>query len=94
VYYRDVSHIIQIVLQLWFYVTPILYTLEIFPVQYQWLFKFNPVIYVINDFRLAVYYGQLPKLDSVIASFVCAFGALFIGFAVFRKYQSEFVFYI
>ena len=94
VYYRDVSHIIQIVLQLWFYVTPILYTLEIFPVQYQWLFKFNPVIYVINDFRLAVYYGQLPRLDSVIASFVCAFGALFIGFAVFRRHQSEFVFYI
>jgi ABC-type polysaccharide/polyol phosphate export permease len=94
VYYRDVSHIIQILLQLWFYVTPILYTLEIFPPQYQWLFKFNPVVYVINDFRLAVYYGQIPKLDSVIASFVCAFAALFIGFAVFRKYQSEFVFYI
>jgi len=94
VYYRDVSHILQVVLSAWFYFTPIIYALDFMPVRYRWLFKLNPIIYVINGFRMAVYYGQLPQLRSIAASFVCAFVALYIGFAVFRKYQDDFVFYV
>src|SRR5664280_2599627 len=74
VYYRDVSHILQILLSAWF--------------------KLTPMIYVINGFRLAVYYGMLPKAPSIVASFVCAFLSLFLGFAIFRKYQDNFVFYV
>lgn len=94
VYYRDVTHVVQIVLSAWFYFTPIIYSLDFIPAKYQWLFKLNPIIYVINGFRLAVYYGLFPKWQSIAASFVCAFVALFIGFAVFRKYQDDFVFYV
>ena len=94
VYYRDVAHVVQVVLSAWFYFTPIIYALDFIPPNRQWLFKLNPIIYVINGFRLAVYYGLLPRWQSVAASFVCAFAALFIGFAIFRKYQNEFVFYV
>ncbi|MGA3318464.1 MAG: ABC transporter permease [Candidatus Korobacteraceae bacterium] len=94
VYYRDVSHILQIVLSAWFYVTPIIYPLDFIPAKHQWIFKLNPIIYVINGFRLSVYYGMLPKASSIIASFVCAFISLFIGVAIFRKYQDDFVFYV
>jgi len=94
VYYRDVSHILQIVLSAWFYVTPIIYSLDFIPVKYKWIFKLNPLIYVVNGFRLAVYHGMLPKAPSIVASFVCGFVSLFIGFAIFRKYQDDFVFYV
>src|SRR5664279_871570 len=94
VYYRDVAHIVQVVLSAWFYLTPIIYALDFIPPNRQWLFKLNPIIYVINGFRLAVYYGKLPKWQSVAASFVCAFVALIIGFGIFHKYQDEFVFYV
>jgi ABC-type polysaccharide/polyol phosphate export permease len=94
VYYRDVSHILQVVLSAWFYFTPIIYALDFIPPNRQWLFKLNPIIYVINGFRLSIYYGQLPKWRSIAASFVCALIALFIGFAIFRKYQDDFVFYV
>jgi len=94
VYYRDVAHIVQIVLSAWFYITPIIYSVDFIPEKYRWIFKLNPIIYVINGFRLAVYYGMLPKFQSVVASFVCAFVALFIGFSLFRKYQDNFVFYV
>ncbi len=94
VYYRDVAHILQIVIQAWFYLTPIIYPLTLFPSQYRWLFKLNPMIYVLNGFRLSVYYGELPELQSIVASFVCAFVALIVGFAVFRKYQDDFVYYV
>lgn len=94
VYYRDVAHMLQVVLSAWFYVTPIIYPLNMLPKHYQWILKLNPIIYVINGFRLAVYYGQLPHLQSIAASFVCGFISLIIGFALFRKYQNDFVYYV
>lgn len=94
VYYRDVAHIVQILLQVLFYVTPIIYTVDMIPAQFRWIFRLNPLIYVFNGFRLAVYWGQLPRLQSFGASLVCALAALVIGFAVFRRYQSQFVFYV
>ena len=94
VYYRDVAHIVQVILPAWFYVTPIIYTLDFIPAKNQWIFKLNPLIYMTNGFRLSVYYGQLPRARSIMASFVCAFIALFLGFALFRKYQDDFVFYM
>ncbi len=94
VYYRDVAHILQILLQILFYLTPIIYSLEQFPPRYRWVFKLNPLIYFMNGFRLSVYYGLLPAAKSILASFVCAFIALVFGFWVFRKHQEEFVFYV
>ncbi|MBV9762712.1 MAG: ABC transporter permease [Acidobacteriaceae bacterium] len=94
VYYRDVAHILQIVLQAWFYITPIIYSIDFFPEKYRWIFKLNPIQFVLNGFRLSVYYGLLPTPESIFASFLCAFIALFIGFAVFRRHQNDFVFYV
>jgi ABC-type polysaccharide/polyol phosphate export permease len=94
VYYRDVAHILQIVLQVWFYITPIIYEITTFPAKYRGIFKLNPVIFVLNGFRLSVYYGKLPEFRSIFASFVCGLVALVIGFAIFRRHQDEFVFYV
>jgi lipopolysaccharide transport system permease protein len=94
VYYRDVAHILQILLQAWFYITPIIFSIDFFPAKYRWIFKLNPIQFVLNGFRLSVYYGLLPSPQSIAVSFLCAFAALFIGFAIFRRHQNEFVFYV
>ncbi len=94
VYYRDVSHILTIILQVWFYVTPIIYSLDQFPSKYRVYFKLNPLQFFLNGFRLSVYYGLLPTWNSIMASFVIAFVALYAGFHLFRRKQDEFVFYV
>lgn len=94
VYYRDVAHILQIVLQAWFYVTPIIFSIDFFPAKYRWIFKLNPIQYILNGFRLSVYYGLLPSAQSIIVSFICAFAALLIGFGIFQRHQNDFVFFV
>lgn len=94
VYYRDVAHIVQIVMNVWFYLTPIIYTVNQFPARFRWIFKLNPILFVLNDFRLSVYWGLLPTVYSVAASFACAAIAFFIGYAFFRRHQWDFVFYV
>lgn len=94
VYYRDVSHVVQVVLQALFYLTPILYAVRMLPPKYQPYFHLNPLTYFLNGFRLSVYDGLLPTTESVVGCFVCAFASLIIGFEVFRRHQHEFVFYV
>lgn len=94
VFFRDVSHIVQIILSAWFYFSPIIYSLDFIPKKYQFLFKLNPLLYVLNGFRLSIYYGLLPKAPSVAMSLACGIVTLAIGFAVFRRLQDSFVFYV
>lgn len=94
VYYRDVAHILQVLLNIWFYITPIIFAIDFYPARFRWLFRLNPVIYAIDGFRQAVYYGTMPTLRFVAASFGWAFISLVLGFSFFRKHQDEFVFYV
>lgn len=52
--YRDVNYIWEVVLQAGFYLTPILYSLTIIPVQFQKIMLISPLAQVIQDARLFV----------------------------------------
>jgi ABC-type polysaccharide/polyol phosphate export permease len=94
VFFRDISHIVQIILSAWFYFSPIIYSLDFITAKYRWVFKLNPMLYVLNGFRLSIYYGLLPHLPSVAMSLLCGLASVAIGYGVFRRYQESFVFYV
>ena len=94
VFYRDVSHIVQILLSAWFYVSPVIYSLEFVPAKYHWIFRLNPLLYVLNGFRLSIYYGMLPSWQSVAMSLACGMVSLAVGFGIFRRYERTFVYYV
>jgi ABC-type polysaccharide/polyol phosphate export permease len=94
VFYRDVSHIVQIILSAWFYFSPVIYSLDFIPAKRRWIFQLNPMLYVLNGFRLSIYYGLLPSLPSIAMSLGCGVVALVVGFAVFRRYEKTFVYYV
>jgi ABC-type polysaccharide/polyol phosphate export permease len=94
VFFRDVTHIVQNVLNAWFYVSPVIYSLDFVPPRFHFIFRLNPMLYILNGFRLAIYYGQLPQLGSVVMSLACGFGALAVGYLLFRRHQDSFVFYV
>ena len=94
VFYRDVSHIVQIVLAAWFYLSPVIYSLEFLPDKYRAFFRLNPMFYVLNHFRLAIYYGQLPTGRSIALLMMIAVSFLFLGYAFFRRAENAFVYYI
>jgi ABC-type polysaccharide/polyol phosphate export permease len=94
VFFRDVAHIVQIVLSALFYLSPIIYSLEFLPERYRFYFRLNPLLYILNGFRLAIYYGQLPGLSSVAMSLGCGVAALTIGYYLFRRYQDSFIYYL
>lgn len=98
VYYRDVSHIVQVVLLALFYFSPIIYDLRFIDPRFRILFQLNPLLYILNGFRLAIYgnahQGLLPSLQSELLSIACGAGALVVGYKIFRRYRESFVFYV
>jgi ABC-type polysaccharide/polyol phosphate export permease len=94
VFFRDMSHILQVVLQAWFYFCPIIYSLDFVPARYQLLFRLNPLLYPLNGFRLAIYYGQLPTSQSMVMSLTCGVAALVLGYKLFQRSQDTLVFYV
>jgi len=94
VFFRDVAHVIQIVLSAWFYASPIIYSLDFVPRRYYLLFRLNPMVYILNGFRLGIYYGRLPSLASVAMSLTCGIVFLMAGYAFFRRYEDTFVYYV
>lgn len=94
VFFRDMAHILQIVLQAWFYFCPIIYSLDFVPARYRTLFRLNPLAYPLNGFRLAIYYGQLPSLASMAMSLGVGIVALAVGYKLFQHSEDSLVFYV
>lgn len=51
IFFRDLTQIINIVIQFGMWLTPILWDIEMIPVEYAWIFKLNPMYYIITGFR-------------------------------------------
>jgi ABC-type polysaccharide/polyol phosphate export permease len=94
VFFRDVSHIVQIALAGWFYLSPVMYRPEFLPEQYRWFFRLNPMLYFLNQFRLAIYDGELPALRAVMLCLAIGLVTLILGYAYFRRSEDTLVYYV
>ena len=83
-YMRDVRLIVELLLLLGFYVTPVFYERSSVPEGYRWLVDFNPVAKMIATQR-GVFRGTLPTFGAAVSMTVVSMAALVIGVLVFRK---------
>lgn len=89
-YMRDIEHIVNFILSMAFYVTPILYTPDIFPTKLSWVLKLNPMAYLVNAYRSIFFYQKMPDIIGI--GIVSAFSAIIflIGYFIFEKLQKGF----
>jgi len=94
VYFPDVAEMYQIILLAWFYLTPIIYPEEILPPNLLWIFKLNPMYYLVNLFRLPLMDGRIPTLVEILPAAFCGIGALLLGWIFFTSKSDEFAYRI
>lgn len=92
VYFRDMRYIMGVIMNAWYYVTPILYPITVIPEDLRVYFYFNPGYYLIDMFRSPIYYNALPSVNNIFIAFGCAFVAFIIGLHYFYKYEKDFCF--
>ncbi len=89
-YMRDIEHIITFVLAMAFYVTPILYSPDIFPENLSWILKINPMAHLIYAYRDIFLYHQNPSIIGLGIVLLFAILVFIIGYSIFEKLQKGF----
>lgn len=90
-FYRDCGHLISVVLQAWYFATPILFPIEQFGTA-QWRLRLNPAFYFIEIFHDILYAGRWPRIGLVATAAVIAATSMGIGYAIFKSQEDKMVF--
>lgn len=101
VYFRDLAYLLTIVLQFWFYLTPILYPVELVatqsdklgglmgtPVTLLDVYSLNPVEGFIEIFRNLLYDNRLPDLWTVFIAFAWTVSAFAVGSWMYSRKEK------
>ena len=90
VIYRDVGYVLPFLTQLWFYLTPIVYSATIVPEQWRILFALNPMVGVVEGFRWALLGTETAPGPVVAVSAVISVILLITGMYYFRRMERNF----
>ncbi len=87
--FRDIYHIWNVVIQLGFWATPIIYTLQEIPGKYLGIYLMNPLATIINSSRELIINNAYPEMTYIIIATAISIAAYYIGKKVYEK-QSQY----
>lgn len=88
--FRDLEHIVGILTMVWFYLTPIVFPIDIFPQEVADAIAYNPMVPIINAFRDVLLYGSAPDWGALSYSLIVGLVLIIIGLVTFQKCEKTF----
>jgi ABC-type polysaccharide/polyol phosphate export permease len=89
VFFRDLEHIVEVLLNLVFYATPIIYSADKVPSSYHWVIRLNPLAPLADGWRRILLEGKWPSSDLWFSVGLTAV-AVAAGWGVFRWLEDSF----
>ena len=90
VYFRDLLHLLGILMQLLFYATPIVYSMDSVPASMKWLLMLNHMSYLIEGYRNIFYNKTMPNFKGLLIALVMGVVLCVCGYFIFRKLEKRF----
>lgn len=94
VHYRDINYLVPYLVQMWMYVTPVIYGSTLIPERFRWLMSLNPMTGVVEGFRWALLGPYLaetrPPETLFLVSIVITLIVLVSGAVFFRNTERTF----
>ena len=87
--YRDFTHLTPFLVQIWMYVTPVIFPVTLVPERWQWLLYLNPMTGLVEGFRSA-FLGKPFDLAGLGISCAIIIAVLFAGVMYFEKVERRF----
>jgi len=81
-----------VIIQLWFYLTPVLYPKSFLTGKRELLQYINPMVTYIDLFRTPIFYGQLPQTQEIEMAIILSALMFSLGLLIFNKYKSQVIF--
>jgi ABC-type polysaccharide/polyol phosphate export permease len=83
--FSDVREMYLVLIQVWFFLTPIVYHISIVPSKYRWPIWLNPMYYMVQTFRMPIYEGRIPSGQVLATSSVIALVVFISGWIYFSR---------
>lgn len=91
--FKDVPHLFSSVMQILFYVTPVMYTPEMLSTRgLGFVYKYNPLYYIMEIVRYPLINGYLADLNIYLNALIYTISLFFIAIIVVRKYSRRVVY--
>ncbi len=84
-FFKDLKEAVPIVVQLWFWMTPIIYMKEMIADKYPALLIYNPFFYFVRIYQDIFLYSKAPSVDLVMSVLIMSFAAIFIAAILYKK---------
>lgn len=91
VFFRDIGQLFGIVIQFWFWLTPIIYPVTILPESVRALMGYNPMASLIGAFQDVLVRGCWPAWQRLMPVMILAVAMCVLGMHLFRKHAGEMV---
>lgn len=88
-FYRDIQYLVNLILMLWMYLSPVVYALSLVPNNLVFIYKLNPMVGIIEGYRSAIF-GNPFDIGTIIWSFVISSSIFLFGFWVFKRAEATF----
>jgi lipopolysaccharide transport system permease protein len=89
VFYRDLRHIFTLVLQIWFYASPVIYPVTSVPEQLRPYYYLNPMAGILESYRAVILYQQMPGYYLLISLGISVI-VLVTGYWFFKRVEFQF----
>lgn len=84
VYFKDIKFIWQVLLQAGFFLSPILYTLDMFPEYIKNILEISPLVPILDSAHSVVMYNELPPIETTLYMIGSTLFFLVLGYIIFR----------
>ena len=85
--FRDINQVWEVLLQVGFWLSPIVYPLHFVPEKYQFALLLNPITGIIQYARLLLIEGAMPSLLGILYVYLAALVLFGLGFLVFSRFE-------
>ena len=89
--YRDLMFAMGFCVQIWMYLTPIVYPFSEVPVEYQTIYALNPMVSIVELFRAAFFGVSAIGLVHIASSIMITLVALMVGIVMFSRVEKTFM---
>jgi homopolymeric O-antigen transport system permease protein len=88
--YRDVPYAMPFLLQIWLYLSGVVYAIDALPERWQWILALNPMTAVISGFQWGVLGTGAPHLGQTLVSVAASLAFVVVGLWYFRRSEPRF----
>jgi lipopolysaccharide transport system permease protein len=89
VFYRDIRHLFLLGLQIWMYVSPVIYPVSAIPPELRGVYYINPMAGIIQAYRQTLLYQHAPDVHFLV-SVVISLLIFAFGYWFFKKVEYQF----